>query len=232
MFGGRQPVRRQRPLGKRVAGPDPGRHPQGGQLLHQGLRVDVVDRADLQVDPALAQGGPCLGVLGQHPQRDARRPAAGQCEQAGCQGRADQVGGLDGEGAPQRGGIDPAARGQQRLQPAHHRGGLVPQFLGAGCGHHRLARPYQQRVLEDPAQPGQGAAHRRGGRAQSRGGAGDALLGQQGVERDREIGVEVRILAAHRHCSVLGKDWMLKFPLWQYGRRPHDEGAPLIRPRP
>ncbi len=192
----------------------------------------MVDRPDLQVDPALAQRRSRLEVLGQYPQRDARCPAAGQREQTGRQGRADQVRGLDGEGAPQRGGVDPAARGEQRLQSAHHRGGLLPQFLGAGRGHHRLAGPDQQRVLEDPAQPGQGAAHRRGGRVQPRGGTGDALLGEQGVEGDREIGVEVRIRAAHRHCSVLGKDWMLKFPLWQQGRRPHDEGAPLIRPRP
>ncbi len=93
-------------------------------------------------------------------------------------------------------GSTPVPGAEQRAETAHHRGGLVAQGLGAGRGDHGLAGPDQEGVLEDAAQAGEGAAHGGGGGVQAGGGAGDALLGQQGVQRDGEVGVDDRVWTA------------------------------------
>lgn len=52
-----------------------------------------------------------------------------------------------------------------------------------GCANKQL-------VLEEPAQAGERVAHRGLAHADALGGAGDAALGQQRIERDQKVEVE------------------------------------------
>ena len=95
-----------------------------------------------------------IQVLGAEAERNPRRLPAGQSQQPGGQRRDDHVGRLEGEGGAQGGGVYAGAGGEQRAQSAHHRGGLIPQRLGAGGGDHGLAGPDQEGVLKDAPQAG------------------------------------------------------------------------------
>lgn len=68
MLGGSEPGRRQGLPDEGVTRPDGRRHPQGDQLLGLGFGIHVVNGSDLQVDPAVAEGGPRLQLLGPEPQ--------------------------------------------------------------------------------------------------------------------------------------------------------------------
>lgn len=125
---------------------------------------------------------------------------------------------------PLVGGVDARARAEQRSEAAYHCGGFLAQGLGAWGGDHGLSGPDQEGVLEDAAQTGEGAAHGCGRGVQTGGGAGHAVLGQQSIQRDGEIGVDDRIRAAHQHYSISVNDSVPKFPLWQHGDLQQDEG--------
>lgn len=108
----------------------------------------------------------------------------------------------------QGGGVGAFARAEQRSQTAHHRSGFLAQSQGARGGDHGLPGSYQERVLEGTAQAAEGAAHGSGRGVQASGGAGDALLGQQGVQGDREVGVKGRMSAVHRRDSISGNTFL------------------------
>lgn len=138
----------QRPFGERMAGPDGRHHAEAEQFFDPGFGVHVVDGSDLQVDPAIAQGGSGFQFFGPDPERDPRRLPLGRVQQSGGQCRADQVGGLEGEGAAEAGGVDARARAEQRSETAYDCGGFLAQGLGAWGGNHGLSGPDQAGVLE------------------------------------------------------------------------------------
>ena len=58
-------------------------------------------------------------------------------------------------------------------------------------GHELLAGAHEQLVGEDLAELGQGVADRRRASPETLGGAGDARIDEEGVERHEKIGVDL-----------------------------------------
>ncbi len=148
--------------------------------------------ADVEVDRAVAQKADVLVGLGGEAQAHAGRRRRDRSAQPRRMTQHEGLVGAQGEVAPERLDIDQGRRAQHGAHLAVQGPHLLGYGKGVGCGHHGAAGRHQDRIPQDLAQPRQGAAHRRGGKAQASRRRRDAAFVEQGVERGQEIKVEAR----------------------------------------
>ena len=124
-----------------------------------------------------------------------------------CQQHADHVvGGLYGE-APLRGGrIEGGSGMRDRLDLQQHIAHGLGQLVGQRRGHQGLAHGNQQLVLEVVAQPPQRQAGRGLAQEKPLGGLAHAARGQQGVEDNQQVQVE--LVKAHGASPYLLCKWI------------------------
>lgn len=95
------------------------------------------------------------------------------------------------KGARVRRGVEPSLRAHETSDLAQHRLELVTQRFGAGRQPHLVAIAHEERIAEELAQATQRMA--RGGLTarETLRRARDAALGEQRLERDEEVEIEV-----------------------------------------
>jgi hypothetical protein len=164
---------------------------QFGRMLRRGIAV----RNDEQVDFALVE---CpLGLLGLGQQLEANAGCLLRCEADGgghqrCKG---EIRDEDPELAIARERVEGRLRDDCRIDPQQHVADRFAQSLGSGCQVHSPTHLYDEIVVEVLAKPGQRIAERGLAHEHPLGGAADAALRQDRIQRDQQV--EVQLVEAH-----------------------------------
>lgn len=208
--GGGEPADGDPPLEKRVSGAGDADQGPAGEPAGTDLGVQVAEDAQFDVGQALAQRGTALQRLRHEDDVHVRGLGVDVVGEGAGQAHEERFGGLHGEGAPEMDGAEAGARPQDVVEAARQLGDLVAEFEGARGEDKGLPCTHQQRVADSPAQPGEGAADRRGRGAEALGGPRHAVLLKQGAQdRSRLRSIKAALLscvfahAARICCSSL-----------------------------
>ncbi len=136
-----------------------------------------------------------LGILDRFRREPQADPWRRVCN-GGHQGSREQLDkalvGANGEGPLQRGDFELASlRAENSSSFASKLVNPIAQLDGAGSWDKSAPGAHQQRVARGGPEPREGPAHRRRTEAETAGRAGHATLGQQRIERRKQVQVEI-----------------------------------------
>jgi hypothetical protein len=150
-----QPLQRDRPGGKRVAGRRQPNHPVLVQRHRADLGSQVVDDPQVEVHLPIAQGRQVLVPLGAEPQGDPGRLSVQSGQQRRRELGDEGVGGAEREPSFQLGGVERPAGLEQPATAGDHPVHLVLDRQRVRGRDEPSARADQDRIAECLANPGQ-----------------------------------------------------------------------------